>query len=186
MNVYDWDNTIYKGDSTVDFVFFCYRYRPRTLWNLPRTIFYGLGYLLKITPKLKFKENLYHMFTYIGDMERVVDAFTSIHLCNVKDWYKEQQKEDDVIISASPKFLVKSFAKKIGIQTVIASQVDMHTGKYIGLNCHGEEKVKRFYQVFPNGVIDEFYSDSKSDTPLAKISKKAFLVKGNERSAWNI
>ena len=28
MNVYDFDKTIYKGDSTLDFYFFCLRKKP--------------------------------------------------------------------------------------------------------------------------------------------------------------
>ena len=66
----------------------------------------------------------------------------------------------------------------------MASRVEKTTGKYNGLNCHGAEKVKRFYERFPSGVIDEFYSDSLSDTPLAKISHKAYIVKNNDRTEW--
>ena len=49
----------------------------------------------------------------------------------------------------------------------------------------GKEKVKRFYQVFKNGKIDNFYSDSKSDTPLAELADKAFIVKKNNITDWN-
>ena len=66
----------------------------------------------------------------------------------------------------------------------MASKVDKKTGKYEGINCHGKEKVRRFYEMFPNGKIDDFYSDSYSDSPLAEISKKAFLVKGDELKDW--
>lgn len=184
MNVYDWDGTIYKGDSTVDFVFYLYTHYPKTLCNLPRTLFYGLGYALKLTPNLKFKENLYHMFTYVKDIDKVTDEFTSSHLNHVKKWYLDSQKEDDVVISASPEFLISSFCEKVNIHTAMASRVEKTTGKYNGLNCHGEEKVKRFYERFPSGVIDEFYSDSLSDTPLAKISHKAYIVKNNDRTEW--
>ncbi len=184
MNVYDWDDTIYRGDSTVDFVFYLFKHYPKSLCNLPRIIFYGLGYALKITPKLKFKENLYHMFVYVKDMDKAVDDFTSTHLNHVKEWYKEQQKEDDVVISASPEFLISSFCKKVNIHTCMASQVDPYTGKYNGLNCHGKEKVRRFREVFGEAKIEEFYSDSYSDTPLAEISERAFIVKDDERTVW--
>ena len=93
MNVYDWDGTIYKGDSTVDFVFYLYTHYPKTLCNLPRTLFYGLGYALKLTPKLKFKENLYHMFTYVKDIDKVTDEFTSSHLNHVKKWYLDLKEK---------------------------------------------------------------------------------------------
>ena len=38
--------------------------------------------------------------------------------------------------------------------------------------------------MFPNGEIEKFYSDSYSDSPLAEISKEAFLVKGDELKKW--
>ena len=124
------------------------------------------------------------MFTLIPDMEAFVDEYTSSHLDHVKDWYKEHQKEDDVVISASPEFLIQAFCRKVGIKTAMASPVDMHTGKYNGKNCHGEEKVVRYRAVFGDEKIDECYSDSRSDAPLAKLADRAYLVKGDERKEW--
>lgn len=68
----------------------------------------------------------------------------------------------------------------------MASVVDKNTGTYSGINCHGEEKVRRYREVFKSKPIDEFYSDSYSDTPLAKIADKAFIVKGNKLSEWDL
>ena len=70
------------------------------------------------------------------------------------------------------------------VAPLIASKVDCKSGKYSGINCHGKEKVRRFYEIFENGKIEEFYSDSYSDTPLAEISEKAFIVKKNDISEW--
>ena len=184
MNVYDFDNTIYRGDSTVDFVLYCYVRKPKSLLNVPRTVLYGVRYLLNSSSKQEFKENLYQMFKYIDNIEELVEKFTWSNLIRIKGWYLQQQKEDDVVISASPEFLIKSFCDKLNIHSVMASKVDPHTGKHDGINCHGEEKVRRFYEVYSDGVIDEFYSDSRSDTPLAKISKQAYLVRGDEREPW--
>ena len=47
-----------------------------------------------------------------------------------------------------------------------------------------KEKVRRFYEEFPDGKIDEFYSDSYSDTPLAEIAKTAYMVDGSNISQW--
>ncbi len=184
MNVYDWDNTIYRGDSTFGFVLYLYKNYPMTLISIPRTAVCGLLYGVRIMPKLTFKQNLYHMFVFVKDMDRAVDDFTSSHLDHVKQWYKDAQKEDDVVISASPQFLISSFCKKTGITVCMASDVDMKTGKYNGLNCHGKEKVRRFYEMFKDGIIESFYSDSLSDSPLAEIAKEAFLVKGDKLIKW--
>ncbi len=184
MNVYDWDKTIFDGDSTFGMIMYAYSHRPKTLLSIPRTAVFGLLYGLRIVPKLTFKQHMYHMFVFIDDMEAFVDEYTGSHLDRVKQWYRDQQKDDDLVISASPEFLIGSFCRKIGISHYMASVVDIHTGKYTGINCHGKEKVRRFYEMYPEGHIDQFYSDSRSDSPLAEISEKAYLVKGSERVPW--
>ncbi|MEE0264705.1 MAG: haloacid dehalogenase-like hydrolase, partial [Acutalibacteraceae bacterium] len=89
------------------------------------------------------------------------------------------------IISASPEFLLELPCQMLGIKYLMASRVDPKTGKYTGENCHGEEKVRRLYEKYPKDtVIEEFYSDSYSDTPLAKLAKKSFMVKGDDISDW--
>jgi len=59
------------------------------------------------------------------------------------------------------------------------------SGVITGKNCHDEEKVKRFYQAFPNGKVESFYSDSRSDTPMAKIAQQAFIVKKDIIRPWD-
>ena len=80
--------------------------------------------------------------------------------------------------------MLEPIIKKLGIGTLMASRVDKHTGIYDGVNCHGKEKVRRFYEVFPDGRVDEFYSDSYSDSPLAEIADKAFMVDGEKVTKW--
>ncbi|MBR2768978.1 MAG: haloacid dehalogenase-like hydrolase [Solobacterium sp.] len=184
MNVYDWDDTIYRGDSTFGLVLYSYAHRPKTLLSIPRTAVCGLLFVLHIMKKQTFKENMYHMFTFVDDMEDFIEEYTSSHLDHIKDLYRQRQREDDLVISASPEFLIRSFCEKAGIKACMASPVNMHTGKYEGLNCHGKEKVRRFYEKYPDGKIQEFYSDSYSDTPLAEISEKAYLVKGDTLKEW--
>ena len=56
--------------------------------------------------------------------------------------------------------------------------------KYINI---GENKLKIFQKNFGNSAVaDEFYTDSILDMPMIKISKKAFLVKGNKIERINI
>ncbi len=184
MNVYDWDNTIYRGDSTAGFIRYCFVKRPKCLLSLPRTAVCGLLYVLHLMPKKTFKQNMYHMFTYISDMESLVEEFTGSHMDHVKQWYLQQQRQDDMVISASPEFLIGSFCRRLNIRYMMASVVDINTGIYTGENCHGREKVNRLRETYPGAMIDEFYSDSRSDAPLALEAKKAFIVKGDERKPW--
>ena len=184
MNVYDFDNTIYRGDSTADFVGYCFLHQPKTLLSLPRTAVCGLLYVLHLMPKLTFKENLYHMFVFLGDRDAFLDRFAASHQKNIKNWYRDQQQEDDLVISASPEFLIQRMCAAAGITHCMASRVSYETGHYDGLNCHGKEKVRRFQEINPNKTIECFYSDSLSDSPLAELAEHAYLVHGNERKEW--
>ncbi len=179
MNVYDFDKTIYDGDSTVDFFKYCIKRDPRLLRYIFRQGAALLCYILKIYDKTKFKEKFYCFLKGVNTDEYLRD-FWNIHIGRIKPWYIEQMKVDDVIITASPEFLVKEAMQRLGSATVIASLVDRYTGSYTGVNCYGQEKVKRFYEIYPEGCIEEFYSDSNSDVPLGKIAQKSFIVKGEE------
>ena len=44
--------------------------------------------------------------------------------------------------------------------------------------------MRRFRAAFPGGKIEEFYSDSYSDQPLASLAKRAFFVRGDAVLAW--
>jgi len=183
MNVYDFDKTIYYNDSTSDFYVFCLKRHPSILKHFPKTMFYYIKYLLRINTKTQFKEVMYE-FLHEVNIEKDLPEFWDVHKKKIKPFYLNQMQQDDVIISASPEFLLEPVCKEIGINYLMASRVDPKTGKYTGVNCHGKEKVRRFREVFGNAQIDEFYSDAYCDTPLAEIAKSSFMVKGDKVSDW--
>ncbi len=184
MNVYDFDKTIYDGDSTFDFIKWCIKKKPIIMLRLlPGTVAFG-GYLLRLCEKTDFKEKFYRFLSSVPDVDKWVEEFWNDNQSGIKEWYLINQKEDDIIISASPEFLLRPICKRLGIKNLLASRVDKDTGMYLGRNCHGQEKVRRFRKNF-DGEIDEFYSDSYSDAPLANISKKAFLVSGDTITPWD-
>ena len=185
MNVFDFDKTIYDGDSTVDFWKFCLKKYPKTKKHLFHTAINGLKFGLRIMEKTAFKEDFYSFLREIDDIDAALAEFWDEQEIKIKQWYLDMQKEDDVIISASPEFLLAPICNKLGIKTMMASRVDPKTGKYDGANCHGEEKVRRYKARFGNSQIHEFYSDSYSDTPLAKLAFDPILVKGNEFEPWS-
>ncbi len=185
MNVYDFDKTIYDGDSTADFYLFSLRRHKKILLLAPSLIGAFLKfYAFHHGTKTDFKQVMYRFLGYV-DMKKDLPDFWEKHEEKIKAFYKKQQRKDDVIISASPEFLLAPICQKLGIQYLMASRVNPETGVYDGINCHGKEKVRRFYEVFPDGVIDNFYSDSHSDDPLAEISKRAFIVKKEVHKNWH-
>lgn len=184
MNVYDFDKTIYDGDSTVDFYCYCLKKHFNIIKFVPIQLKGIILYKLKIISKTEMKEYFYSFFKEIKNIDKDLEEFWNIKKVKIKKWYLNQQKEDDVIISASPYFLLLPICKILEIHSLIASNVNKETGKYNGLNCRGQEKVKRFYEEYENGKIQKFYSDSYSDAPLAEIAEEAFLVKKNEIKKW--
>ena len=184
MNVYDFDNTILKGDSSARFFAWCLRHRPGMWRDIPAQALNGLLFALKLKPKQAFKQRIFHFLALIGDVDAAVAAFWVDNLPRVKSWYRSAHRDDDVVISASPEFLIRPACDALGIRHVLGSPVDSRTGVFHGPNCHGQEKVVRFRAAFPGAEIDKFYSDSHSDDPLAALAREAVLVRGDELLPW--
>lgn len=183
-NIYDFDETIYYSDSTKDFYFYCLKNFPKMLFSVPSMISAFFLYVIGAKTKTQFKEKMYTFLKYVPDIDSALEDFWNGHEHKIKEWYKKRKKDSDIIISASPEFLLSPICNRLGIKNLIASRVDKHSGKYSGENCWGEEKVKRLNAEFGEVVCNEFYSDSLSDTPLANIAKKAQIIKGDTLIDW--
>ena len=185
MNVYDFDKTLYRRDSSTDFILFLYRRKPALLRYLPRQAAAAFRhYVLHRISKTQMKEAFFSLFAAC-DAPALARDFWPRHRKKLYAWYPPQHRPDDLIISASPRFLLELICPALGVTRLIASEVDPKTGRFDGENCHGTEKLRRFEAQFPGEKIDSFYSDSRSDDPLAQAAEKAWLVKkGGERVPW--
>ena len=183
MNVYDFDNTILRGDSSARFFAWCLRRHPRMWLDLPAQAANGILFLLKLKPKQAFKQRMFGYLRFI-DADREVQAFWAVNLGRVKAWYRQVHQTDDVVISASPEFLIRPACEALDIRHVLGSPVDRATGAFHGPNCHGPEKVRRFREIWPDACVENFYSDSHSDDPMAALAQRAWLVKGEKIEAW--
>lgn len=182
MDVYDFDGTLYRGDSTTDFLKWCARRYPRVLCTLPRTGVAAIAcFGMHLIDKTRFKGALYRFLTHVPDIEAEVERFWRVRECRIAG--PCNPKPGDVVISASPEFLLRDVCARRGLQ-LIASQVDPHTGRTLGPNCSNEEKIVRFRTMYPTAHIDRFYSDSHDDDPLAGLASEAFLVRDDALSPW--
>ena len=185
MNSYDFDDTIFTGDSSMAFYLYCLRRHKKMLRRLPKQLAAFIKhYVFHSITKTQMKEVFYTYFEDIPDIEKTVLEFWEKNLCKIKPFYLAQKQEDDVIISASPEFFLLPACQKLGLKHLIASRIDPLSGQCIGENCHGEEKVKRFWALFPDATVEAFYSDSLSDTPMSRIAQKAYLVCGETVKDW--
>ena len=87
--------------------------------------------------------------------------------------------DDDIIISACLDFVLAEICRRLGVKNFIASEVEYDTKK-LKRFCYKENKVKMFRERYPDGEIDNLYTDSYNDKPLMEISKNVFFVKGSK------
>ncbi len=181
MNIYDFDNTILKGDSSIKFIKY-------SLIRHPLLVIKSFLKAFKECVKLLFKKSnlglikseLFSFVKNLNDFDNYINNFIIKNQRYVKNFYLEQQSDNDVVISASFDFIIIPFCKSLGIKNIIATKYDVKKGHIIGNNCKGEEKVKRFHELYPKALVKNAYSDSLSDIPMFNLAKNAYLVKDDE------
>jgi len=116
INAYDFDETIYDGDSSVDFYKFCLKKNKKVLLALPIQIYGVVVYLLKIKDKTYFKEKVFSFLKMIKNVDDLIKKFWEKNYIKIKPWYLKQKSPSDVIVSASPEFLLKPLEKKLKVK----------------------------------------------------------------------
>ena len=102
----------YDGDSSVDFILFCFKKNPKFAKYLPKMIMAALKYKFKNITKTQMKEVFFSFLNDIKNVDNLLKDFWKSHEKNIKEFYKEKSHDKDIIISASPKFLLEPIAKK--------------------------------------------------------------------------
>lgn len=176
MNVYDFDKTICKDDTESDFFFYELRHHIRNLFRIPYFTIIHTKYKMHKITREEYRNGFYKCMKDAKDIKEEVNRFWIKRQKKMLPWYLKQQKEDDVIISATPRFLLEDFLTSINIKNLIASDFDLKERKCIGKLVYGEEKVIRFCSAYDSSKIDAFYSDSMSDLPMFNLAKKAYKL----------
>lgn len=184
MNVYDFDRTLFPGDSSIHFWRFCIKKYPSVLLVLPKASVAMVKYWAGKYVWGDVMQTFFGFLKHVPEITRAVEDFWDEKYEKIYPWFFEKRTPDDVIISAAPKFLIDPVAKRLGVRC-IATDMDIKTGVISGGECSGEAKLRRFCEKYPDARIDSFYSDSYSDTPLAKVADKAFMVFDGEVREWD-
>ena len=180
MNIYDFDGTIYNGDSCKDIVIYGLKKHPKvTFESLKKAKKLKLDYKNGLIPFERLKEELLSFIFKIDNYPKFINDFVDSHMKKIKPFYLSRKTDNDVIISASYELWISVFARRLGIRYVIATRVDTD-GKIIGKNCKGEEKVSRIRSLFQDSIISCAYSDSSVDIPLLELANTAYVVEGNK------
>ena len=196
--VYDFDKTIYGGETGTDFLVFYMKKKPL------KVFLFGISFvkdiLLFLFKKIKLKELKGSYFKFLSDestdeVEKLANEFWEKRASKVYGWVPseiiENKKETDyvIVISASPLFLIDSFVKKLGfthafgtiMETEVRNGEKYYLPKVVGENCKNVEKVKVINRwAEKEGIkykIIKFYSDSIMDKPLFDIAEKKYWIK---------
>ena len=180
MNVYDFDNTIYDGESAVDFFKFCIKRKKSLARLFPLMLIKLVKYKLCLVSGEEIERYIgkysCELFSAFPDIEKTTEEFWDKNFRKIKHFYLENKRSDDVILSASFGFLLKEPIKRLGIKNVISSEIDLKSGKLVRL-CYKEKKVELLKPMLSGEKIT-FFTDSMNDRAMIDFSDSAFLVKG--------
>ncbi len=175
MNVYDFDGTIFPSDCSIGFCIWCMNRHPK-LWLtfFPKAIrIVVLNKTGKIPEHLK-QRKFFSYLTLIDDFDAQIERYWDKNEKKIASWYLAQKRPDDLIISASPSCIIGPIAKRLGVN-FMATEYDREYGVFLNNLMYAKEKAK---YIFDHGfpLIENFYSDSLADTPLALCAEQAHLV----------
>ena len=192
--VFDFDGTITRKDTLLEFVKFS---KGKIQFYFGFFLFSPLlvAMKLKLYPNWKAKQKLFSYF-YKGfsikqfnewgnGFSAQIDKFVRIKATETIKSHKENN-DKIVIISASIENWIKPWAKKVGIETILATKIETDkngflTGKFLTKNCYGQEKVNRLLEVFPDKKDYKFiaYGDSRGDKELIDFADEGYYNKFN-------
>lgn len=190
MNValYDFDGTIYNGDSSVEYALFCIR---RHLTRVPLFIIFCFVFVLYKFSFVSKQDAKSWLFKMMDDDAHTLQEFWSSRkdkfIASVIQMLKEDSNKGTqiLVISASPRFLVASAMELVHQQVhVIATETKPdYPQRLLSLNCFGSEKVQRFKiwkenQTIPTSEIEvvKVVSDSLSDLPIYHLGGRPYHV----------
>jgi len=177
--VYDFDKTLTENDTLLDFFIF----------NEKRNLFFIIKFMLYLSFMVmsKFKIISNHKLKDFGIqifLKNLPKEELEYKFFNFKDGIKynflfnntDFTSDNIYIVSASfVEYLKPIFPNNV---KVLASNIAYknNTPYKLNFNCYGLNKIKILQK---EGIdkIDVFYTDSISDLPLVKISKKTILIK---------
>ena len=175
MNVYDFDGTIFYSDCSIGFAIWCMMRHPK-LWFtfLPGMVKSLIMHKMGKLPNYLLQRKMFSYLTMIDDFDIQIERYWDKYENRISAWYLAQKRSDDLIISASPDCIIGPIARRLGVN-FIATEYDREYGVFLNNLMYAKEKAK---YIFDHGfpIIENFYSDSLADTPLALCAEKAHLV----------
>ena len=161
MNVYDFDKTIYPGDSASHFWCWCVKRHIAAVFRAAAAFGPAFRAARGQLSRGELKQGLFAVLRGVRDPIREAEAFWDSHIDR---------------IYPCPDFLIAAACRRLGV-AYMATDMDPATGRLRGPNCWGREKVRRYKAVYGETPVEEFYSDSLSDLPMMALAERGYLVR---------
>lgn len=192
---FDFDGTVTTKDTLLEFIRFSKGTLPfyaGFLLNSPWLV----AYRLKLISNQAAKERILTWFfgnTPLAEFQETCDRFaTEVIPALLRPKALEEisvlqnKGYSIVIVSASPEHWLRRWTDSIQagllatrLETKPESQKKPTrlTGKILGHNCHGKEKVRRIGEAFDLNTYSEIYAygDSSGDKPMLALAHHAFM-----------
>ncbi len=191
---FDFDNTLFRGDSVVPFLLYAIRRGVAPKSQLLRAAW---GYLIQLGRPGNISRAKEHTFSFIkdvrldtmGDLAR--DFFNDVIIPRLYDeaitelWSLKSSGYKIVVVSASADVYMRLLPELLPIDAVLSTRCQVsgytYTGK-VEANCKGEEKVYRIKawlqenDLLLDGASSRAYGDSLSDAPMLRLAGQPTLV----------
>lgn len=203
--IFDVDFTLTKKETLMELYKFVVFKNFKNIRFLPRALFSGLMYSVKVYDEKRVKESFLKFIDKIHeeDLDNLAKEYYSKVLKKILykdaiDMIKKLKNEGCKIylISASPEFYLKELYDIKEVDVIIGTKFRVENGffarKMDGLNCKGEEKVRRLKEYLQANNIEVDYknsymfSDSLSDKPLLDLVGNPYLINYKKKNDFKV
>jgi phosphatidylglycerophosphatase C len=183
--LWDFDGTLYQGDSFLDFL--CYTHRlPARAWRWLCFLPFFITWKIGLRSAADAKESLFGLFYKNWSYARFVSAATAFQtekhpprlhpLALAKITAHKAEGHRQIILSATMEELLQVTASRLGVE-VIGTQVHTEgsklSGRFASPNCNGLEKVVRLraFTAQTQPPVVHAYGNSPGDAHMLALAE---------------
>ena len=164
MKAFDFDNTIYRGESSIDLAVYMIRNNKKIILYLPMIFTNLVKYKLCMIGREEMETILNDFCQAVmedkDEVPRIIERFWQTHAHKLNERILKLIGPEDIIITAGPDVLINGIRDRLHTDHIISSEVDLNSGRFTYLNFK-DNKVRRY---------KELYGDTE-------ISDRVYLVK---------
>lgn len=184
-DLYDFDKTVFNGESGSEFWLFCLKRHPSIIRFLPKQAVGLFGHYVFHKISKKHSKELFYSYLKAIDAEKEAELFWQEKAVKMNEWFRPREHDvKTVVCSASPVFQIKPICDKLGVDLLVATRMNPSTGLIKGKNCKNREKVRRLEEEADGYEFRDVYTDNLiSDGPILELAtRNKFHIQNGKRS----